>query len=114
MPGKNITYHDSCYLGRYNNIYKAPRDVLKNIEGAKLEEMKLSHDLGRCCGAGGGRMWMEEKIGTRINHKRLEDVQETKANVIATACPFCLTMMSDAIKDKNVADMEAYDVAELL
>lgn len=114
MPGKTITYHDSCYLGRYNNIYKAPREVLKNIKGAKLEEMKLSHDLGRCCGAGGGRMWMEEKIGTRINHKRLEDVQETKANVIATACPFCLTMMSDAIKDKNVSDMEACDVAELL
>jgi Fe-S oxidoreductase len=112
---KTVTFHDSCYLGRYNNIYDAPREILKSINNIHLEEMELSRALGRCCGAGGGRMWMEEKIGTRINHKRLEDIQkQTRANVIATSCPFCLTMLSDAVKEKNVQGMETYDVAELL
>lgn len=112
---KNVTLHDSCYLGRYNDIYEAPRDILKSISNLHLKEMELSRDLGRCCGAGGGRMWMEEKIGTRINHKRLEDVQkQTDATVIATSCPFCLTMLSDAVKEKNVQGMETFDVAEIL
>jgi len=115
MHGKTATYHDSCYLGRYNEIYEAPRDILKTIPNLHVEEMTLSRDMGRCCGAGGGRMWMEEKLGTRINHKRLEDIQKTtSATIIATACPFCLTMLSDAVKEKNVADMETFDVAELL
>jgi len=115
MHGKTATYHDSCYLGRYNEIYEAPRDILKTIPNLHVEEMTLSRDMGRCCGAGGGRMWMEEKLGTRINHKRLEDIQKTtSATIIATACPFCLTMLSDAVKEKNVADMEAFDIAELL
>jgi Fe-S oxidoreductase len=115
MHGKTATYHDSCYLGRYNEIYDAPRKILKNIPSLHVEEMTLSRDMGRCCGAGGGRMWMEEKIGTRINHKRLEDVQKTtSATLVATACPFCLTMLSDATKEKNVADLETKDVAEIL
>lgn len=115
MHGKTATYHDSCYLGRYNDIYQAPREILKGIPNLHVEEMQLSRDMGRCCGAGGGRMWMEEKLGTRINHKRLEDVQkQTSATMIVTACPFCLTMLSDAVKEKNAPDMEAHDVAEIL
>jgi Fe-S oxidoreductase/nitrate reductase gamma subunit len=115
MHGKTATYHDSCYLGRYNEIYDAPREILKNIPSLHVEEMTLSRDMGRCCGAGGGRMWMEEKIGTRINHKRLEDIQQTtSATIVATACPFCLTMLSDAAKEKNAADLETKDIAEIL
>ncbi len=115
MHGRTATYHDSCYLGRYNKIYDAPRDVLKAVPGLHVEEMTLSRDLGRCCGAGGGRMWMEERIGTRMNHKRLEDVQKTtSATLTATACPFCLTMLSDAMKEKGAADMEAKDIAEIV
>jgi Fe-S oxidoreductase len=115
MHDKTATYHDSCYLGRHNKIYDSPREILKTIPNLRVEEMALSRDMGRCCGAGGGRMWMEEKIGTRINQKRLEDIQKTgSAKIVATACPFCLTMLSDAVKEKNAADMEVYDVAELL
>lgn len=115
LHGKTITYHDSCYLGRYNDIYDEPRSILKSLPGAHLEEMELSYDVGRCCGAGGGRMWMEENIGTRMNHKRLEDIQKTtSATIVATACPFCLTMLFDAVKEKNVPDMEVMDVAELV
>jgi Fe-S oxidoreductase len=115
MHGKTATYHDSCYLGRHNKIYDSPREILKTIPNLHVEETALSRDMGRCCGGGGGRMWMEEKIGTRINHKRLEDIQKTtSAKIVATACPFCLTMLSDAVKEKNAADTEVYDVAELL
>lgn len=112
---KKITFHDSCYLGRYNEIYDAPRSLLKSIPNTHIEEMDLCRDKGRCCGAGGGRMWMEEKSGTRINHKRLEDVKtQTDANLIASSCPFCLTMLSDAVKETNTDNMETKDVAELI
>lgn len=113
FDGKAITLHDSCYLGRYNDIYEAPRDVLRSIPGCRIEEMQLSRDLSRCCGAGGGRMWMEEKDGTRISHKRLEDAKtQTAATTIATSCPFCLTMFEDAVKDTGTQDIEAKDIAE--
>lgn len=115
MHGKTFTYHDSCYLGRYNEIYDAPRAVLKSLPGSHLKEMDLSREMGRCCGAGGGRMWMEEKTGTRINHKRLQDVTtQTTATLVATACPFCLTMIGDAVKETNTPDMETKDIAELM
>ncbi len=115
MHGRTLTYHDSCYLGRYNNIYDAPREVLRSVPGTHIEEMQLSRDLGRCCGAGGGRMWMEEKEGTRINRARLADVQETtSATLVATACPFCLTQIEDAVKDAAAADIETKDIAELI
>lgn len=108
-----ITYHDSCYLGRYNDIYTAPRELLE-LAGYDIKEPEETHDTGRCCGAGGGRMWMEEKIGTRINHRRLEDLQKTEAKNIATACPFCLTMMNDAIRDKHAEELQVHDVVEFL
>ncbi len=114
LPQK-VTYHDSCYLGRYNEIYASPREILKSIPGTEVVDVELSRDKGRCCGAGGGRMWMEERVGIRVNHKRLEDLQTANPNVIASACPFCLTMMSDATRDKGVEEkIETKDVVELL
>lgn len=108
------TFHDSCYLGRYNNIYSAPREVMKDA-GLKTIEMKQTKEQGRCCGAGGGWMWMEDTEGTRINHKRLEDIEATGATAIGTACPFCLTMLSDATKEKDVeAKYQVKDIAEFL
>ncbi len=108
-----ITYHDSCYLGRYNNIYESPRDILKAIPGVQYEDVALSRDKGRCCGAGGGRMWMEEHTGTRVNHKRLEDLQTVHPETIASGCPFCLTMVRDATRDKEV-NILTKDFAEIL
>jgi Fe-S oxidoreductase/nitrate reductase gamma subunit len=112
---QTITYHDSCYLGRYNAIYSEPRQIIGGIPGAKIVEMGRSFERSFCCGAGGGRMWMEEDIGKRINHLRFEDVLETKANIIGTACPFCLTMLEDATKDKGMEEsIKAQDLAELV
>ena len=112
-PRNDIAYHDSCYLGRYNNIYDAPRELLKSA-GYKPVDPKESRDIGRCCGAGGGRMWMEEKLGTRINHKRFGDLQKTGAETFATACPFCLTMLSDAVREKHASNVKILDIAEIL
>jgi Fe-S oxidoreductase/nitrate reductase gamma subunit len=108
-----VTYHDSCYLGRYNQIYESPRKILKSL-GLNLKEMELSKSKGFCCGAGGGRMWMEEKLGKRINQMRIEQAQKTEAEVIATACPFCLTMLEDGIKEKEIKDLQALDLSELV
>jgi len=110
---QTLTYHDSCYLGRYNDIYDAPRKILEAIPGVEYKEVELSKETGRCCGAGGGRMWMEEHIGTRVNHKRLEDLQTVQPQAIASACPFCKVMITDATKDKEV-DIPVKDVAEIL
>jgi len=112
---QKITFHDSCYLGRYNDVYDAPREILHALPSFEVQEMELSRDKGRCCGAGGGRMWMEEKTGTRINHKRLEDIQtQTQATTVASACPFCMTMLSDATRDKGATQIQTKDVAELV
>ena len=110
-----ITYHDSCYLGRYNNIYSSPRDPLKMINGVQLTEMKRNLDKGFCCGAGGGRMFLEEVEGTRINNNRAEEAVSTGAEIIASACPFCLTMLSDGLKtlEKN-EEVETKDIAEII
>ena len=111
----SVVYHDSCYLGRYNNIYDAPRKLLESIEDTKLLEMKRKKDRSFCCGAGGGRMWMEETLGKRINQMRVVQAVETNASVLATACPYCLTMLEDGIKEKEMEQMiSALDVAELL
>lgn len=112
---KGIVYHDSCYLGRYNEIYTQPRNVVNAVPGAKLVEMPLRHDKSFCCGAGGGRMWLEETIGTNINDARTEQALTTKADIIGTACPFCLTMMTDGLKAKDEEGrMEAMDLAEMV
>jgi Fe-S oxidoreductase len=112
---KVITYHDSCYLGRANQIYDPPRKILNSIPGLKLVEMERHRQRSFCCGAGGGRMWMEEHIGTRINQMRTDQAIEAKAELIGTACPYCLTMLFDGIKEKGKAEtMAAYDLSELL
>jgi len=109
-----ITHHDSCYLGRYNDIFEEPRDVLLKLPGAKLVEMSRCRDKGFCCGAGGARMWMEETVGEKVNHRRLSHVEATGAGVVATACPFCLIMFDDAAKTKDREDIRRYDIAELV
>ncbi len=110
-----LTYHDSCYLGRHNDIYNQPRQVLSSISQSKLLEMKRSRRNGFCCGGGGGRYWMEERIGQRISEMRIDQVVETGAGVVATACPYCLQMFEDAIKAKEVEEsLKALDIAELL
>ena len=113
--GKKITYHDSCYLGRANNIYEAPRKVLEALD-AELVEMKRCRSNGLCCGAGGAQMFKEEEKGsTRINWERTEEAIETGASVVAAACPFCNTMMTDGIKTKEKEDsVQVLDIAELV
>src|ERR1043166_7468735 len=99
---KRITYHDSCYLGRANNIYEAPRKVLEML-GAELIEMKRCGSKGLCCGAGGAQKWKEEeKRNTRVNFERTEEAIDTGANIIAAACPYCNTMLTDGIKNKEI------------
>ncbi|MGS2777367.1 heterodisulfide reductase-related iron-sulfur binding cluster [Robertmurraya sp. GLU-23] len=112
---ETITFHDSCYLGRYNEVYEAPRDILKAIPGVTLVEMARNRDTGMCCGAGGGLMWMEEETGHRINVARTEQALAVKPSVISSGCPYCLTMLSDGTKAKEVEEtVSIYDVAELL
>lgn len=112
---KRTTYHDPCYLGRYNGIYKSPRQILKSIPSLDIREMKRSGIDSLCCGGGGGWMWMEENIGKRINIQRLEDALTVDPEWIATACPFCVTMFDDAIKNKDMEDkLKIWDIAELV
>ncbi|MED4071460.1 (Fe-S)-binding protein [Priestia endophytica] len=112
---ESITFHDSCYLGRYNEVYEPPREILKAIPGVNVLEMERNREKGMCCGAGGGLMWMEETAGSRINVTRTEQALEVKPTVISSGCPYCLTMLSDGTKAKEVEDkVGTYDVAELL
>jgi heterodisulfide reductase subunit D len=115
FKGKKITYHDSCYLGRSNNIYEAPRKVLEALD-MELVEMKRCRSNGLCCGAGGAQMFKEEEKGeTRINFERTREAIETSATVIASACPFCNTMLTDGLKaNEKENDMAVLDVAELV
>jgi Fe-S oxidoreductase len=112
---KVIAYHDSCYLGRGNQIYEAPRKILRAIPGLQLMEMERHGNRSFCCGAGGGRMWMEENIGKRINQMRAIQALETKAVWVGTACPYCLTMLRDGIKEIGQGEtMAAFDLCELV
>ena len=109
-----VTYHDSCYLGRYNNIYKQPRELLKNAD-ISLVEMARSGENSFCCGGGGGQMWLETDANTRVNHRRLADSVDAKADVVATACPYCLLMFDDAIRSKGMGEqIKVMDIAEVL
>lgn len=115
FKGKRITYHDSCYLGRANNIYEAPRKVLEILD-AELVEMKRCRSKGLCCGAGGAQMFKEEEKGkTTVNMERMNDVLEIKADIVAAACPFCNTMLTDGVKGKEREEaIQVLDIAELI
>jgi Fe-S oxidoreductase len=114
---QDVTYHDPCYLGRHNKVYEPPRELI-GASGAKLTEMPRHADRGLCCGAGGARMWMEEHIGKRVNHERVEEALNTGASKIATGCPFCRVMMTDGVDDRaeemGKEKAEVLDVAQLL
>ncbi|HWE56363.1 MAG TPA: (Fe-S)-binding protein [Acidimicrobiales bacterium] len=116
---KKITYHDPCYLGRHNEVYDEPRDVLGRVPGVQVEEMHRCRNKGFCCGAGGSRMWLEENIGSRINVNRTDEALGTGADVISTACPYCLIMLDDATKARQAEgavseDIRVLDVAQVL
>ncbi len=115
FKGQKITYHDSCYLGRANDIYEAPRAVLEALD-ADLVEMKRCKTKGLCCGAGGGQMFKEPESGKKdVNVERIEDALATGANTIAVACPFCMVMMSDGVKNKEKEEtVKVFDLAELI
>ncbi|GAA2109657.1 (Fe-S)-binding protein [Actinomadura alba] len=116
---ENITYHDPCFLGRHNKVYAQPRDIMAKVPGVQTKEMHRCKDRGFCCGAGGARMWMEERIGKRINTERVDEALETDPDTVSTACPFCLVMLGDAINEKKNAgaakeSLEVVDVSQLL
>jgi len=111
-----LTYHDPCYLGRYNSVYDEPRQILQSIPKAKLEDMERSKDTGFCCGGGGGLMWIEEQPGTtKISHMRIEDVIKTGVETVVAACPYCLQMFEDAIEHKGMKEsLKARDLVEIV
>lgn len=112
---EKVTYHDACYLGRHNDVFAEPRQVLESIPGLEMQEMRWNRSKGLCCGAGGGHAWMEVNIGRRVNHIRTEQAQETGASVVATGCPFCMQMFEDGIRSKGAEEtMRAQDIAELM
>ena len=115
----SVTYHDPCYLGRHNGVYAPPRELIGALPGVDLREMERSGQKSFCCGAGGARMWMEEKLGTRINLNRTTEAVETGADKIATGCPFCRVMLSDGLTAKQAdgsarESVEVQDVAQIL
>jgi Fe-S oxidoreductase len=116
---EKITYHDPCFLGRHNKVYSPPREILEQVPGVRSQEMHRCRERGFCCGAGGARMWMEERIGKRINIERIEEALGTGPDTISTACPYCLVMLGDAISAKKSSgeaseSLEIVDVATLL
>jgi Fe-S oxidoreductase len=117
--GRTVTYHDPCYLGRHNQVYAPPRELLGALPGATFTEMPRNSERSFCCGAGGARMWMEEDIGTRINSARTAEAVATGADQIAVGCPFCRVMLSDGLTSQQAAgdardEVEVLDVAQLL
>src|SRR6202035_4846033 len=116
---EKITYHDPCFLGRHNEIYDAPRHVIESVPGVTAEEMHRCKGKGFCCGAGGARMWLEERTGTRINENRIDEALALNPDTVATACPYCTVMLGDAVNAKKAAGqaketLEVIDVSQLL
>jgi Fe-S oxidoreductase len=116
---ENITYHDPCFLGRHNKVYTPPREIMERVPGVKTQEMHRCKERGFCCGAGGARMWMEERIGKRINTERIDEALTTKPDTISTGCPYCQVMLGDAVNEKKSKgevseSLEVVDVAQLL
>ncbi|WP_406415621.1 (Fe-S)-binding protein [Streptomyces sp. NBC_00873] len=114
-----ITYHDPCYLGRHNKIYTPPREIIAKVPGLRNEEMHRHKERGFCCGAGGARMWMEERIGKRINNERVDEALSLNPDIVSTACPFCLVMLTDSVNGKKnegqaKESVQVVDVAQLL
>ena len=112
-----MTYHDPCYLGRHNRVFDAPRSVLSSVPGVESVEMHRCRERGFCCGAGGARMWLEERIGKRVNLDRTDEALETLggAGVLSTACPYCLIMLDDAVKERQRdEDVKVLDVAQIV
>jgi Fe-S oxidoreductase len=116
--GQLVTFHDPCYLARWNGVTDAPRAALAAVPGLELLEMERNREQGFCCGAGGGRMWLEEKLGTRINQNRVEEASRTlgeRGGVVAVGCPFCLTMLKDGVAELGKEDtMKVVDLAEIV
>ncbi len=113
-PGPALTYHDSCYLGRHNGILREPREILGRIVQGKFTELKRNGEHSFCCGAGGGLMWTDERLGQRINHLRADEIIGSGAGISATSCPFCLNMLKDALKDKEETEIQVKDIAQLV
>jgi len=117
-PGRfdaKVTYHDPCYLGRHNRVYDPPRSVIESVPGVQSIEMHRCRERGFCCGAGGARMWLEEKIGKRVNLERMDEALGTGADVVSTACPYCLIMLDDAVKERQRdEEVSVLDVAQVL
>jgi len=116
---EKITYHDPCFLGRHNKVFSPPREIMERVPGVQPQEMHRCKDRGFCCGAGGARMWMEERIGKRINTERIDEALGTNPDTVSTACPYCLVMLGDAIAAKKASgeapeSLEIVDVALLL
>jgi Fe-S oxidoreductase len=111
-----LAFHDSCYLGRFNDVYSEPRQVLESIPGLKITEMDRHADKSFCCGAGGGRMWMEETLGhIKINEARTDQALAKKPDIIGVCCPFCTTMLEDGLKSRNMEEnVKVRDIAELV
>jgi Fe-S oxidoreductase len=109
-----VAFHDSCYLGRHNEVYRAPREVIRSATGQGALELPRNRRDSFCCGAGGGRMWLEEHAGTRINHNRVDEALATDADTICVSCPYCLTMFEDGLKDKQQGRMRVKDIAEVV
>jgi Fe-S oxidoreductase len=116
---EKITYHDPCFLGRHNKVYTPPRAIIDAVPGTRAEEMHRCKGKGFCCGAGGARMWLEERTGKRINEERIDEALALDPDTVSTACPYCMVMLGDAVNAKKAAGqakqtLEVIDVAQLL